>query len=202
MLWYRVGLAAFVAAWVWSNGSAAEDVRYYEKDGVTYCETRRIVEERVPETRLEERSQTVYRSEPTTEMKETVRTSWNPVTEYTWEAFWVGRWNPLVQPYLAYRYVPRTRWEQKTETVQTPVTTVRVVPETKTVQCPVTTYRTVQKEVITRVAVSPRPAGNLPQGNQAPMLAQRQQVGGVRRLDNDPPRYGTAGNWHSAGTLR
>lgn len=195
----------FVTAIVclWGQGeTGAEEVRYYEKDGVTYRETRQTVEERVPETRLEERAQTVYRSEPVTETKETVRTCWAPVTEYTWEAFWVGRWNPLAQPYLAYRYIPRTRWEQKSETVKTPVTTYRVVPETQKVQLPVTTYRTVQKEVITRVAVSGRPTNVSPQTNQPAVIAQRQQVGGLRRLDSDPPRYGSAAGWQPAGTLR
>lgn len=182
--------------------TGAEEVRYYEKDGVTYCETRQMVEERVPETRLEERSQTVFRSKPITEMKTAVRKCWTPVTEQTWEAFWVGRWNPFVQPYLAYRRVPRTRWEEKTETVQIPVTKYEVVPETQKIQLPVTAYRSVQKEVITRVAVSGRPTTVSPQGNSPAIIAQRQQVGGLRRLDSDPPRYGASPGWQPASTLR
>ena len=46
-------VAAALAASLLGAGSAQSDeVRYFEKDGVTYCETRRMVEHRVPESRM------------------------------------------------------------------------------------------------------------------------------------------------------
>lgn len=136
----------------------ADDVRYYEKDGVTYCETRRVVQQRVPQTRVEQRPQTLYREQYTTEVRDSVRTSWTPVTEYQTETVLVGRWNPFVDPYYEYHTVPTVRWERKTEVVKTPVTCRKLVPETKTVACPVTTWQTVDKEVISRFAVTGRPS--------------------------------------------
>ena len=49
--------------------------------------------------------------------RETERLVQVQVTEYEWEAYWVNRWNPFATPYIAYRLVPRTRAELRTETV-------------------------------------------------------------------------------------
>ena len=70
----------------------ADEVRYYEQNGVTYCETRRVVQQRVPQTRIEQRPQTVYRQEFATEVRETPRTYWTPVTEYQTQTYLAGRW--------------------------------------------------------------------------------------------------------------
>lgn len=45
--------------------------------------------------------------------RETVRMVPTPVTEYRYEAYWRGRWNPFAKKSLAYRLVPRTRWEYR-----------------------------------------------------------------------------------------
>ena len=183
--------------------SSADEVRYYEQNGVTYCETRRTVQQRVPDTVIRERPQTVYREQLSTEIEERARTYWTPVTEYRWEAFWAGRWNPFATPYQAYRYVPRTRWEKRTEVVQVPVTRRGVVPETRTVRTPVAAWRTVQREEISRVAVSGRPGAAPLVPVDVPALARREQVGGLSRLDNDPPRQGTSTAWlPNATTIR
>lgn len=195
--------AAVLASLLGPRWSLGDEVRYYEQNGVTYCETRRTVRQRVPDTRIEARPQTVYREQLATEMDQTIRTRWNPVTDYRWEAFWVGRWNPLVAPYQAYRYVPRTRWEKRTEVVEVPVTRRRVVSETRTVRTPVAAWRTVEKEVVSRVAVNSRPTPPPLVAVEAPALARRDQVGGLSRLDKDPPRYGTSTAWRpSTGTIR
>ena len=213
----------------------ADEVRYYEQNGVTYCETRRVVQQRVPQTRIEQRPQTVYRQEFATEVRETPRTYWTPVTEYQTQTYLAGRWNPFATPHFEYRTVPTVRWEQKTEVVRTPVTCQKLVPETKTVSCPVTTWQTIDQEVISRFAVTGRPsaanvasrpvsapsvstaANNLsppatlapPAGwassattarpapvapltpVETPQVARRDQIGGVSRLDGDPPRQPT-----------
>lgn len=185
-----------------ATASPAQQVRYFERDGVTYCETHQVVQQRVPETRLEERTETVYRSQSVTENKQLTRIYWTPVTEYRWEAFWVGRWNPFAEPYLAYRYVPQTRWEQKSDLVSVPVTTCRLVPETRTVRSPVTSYKTVQSEVITRTPLGSRSSSPTSTVDAVPAVARQVQIGGIRRLDSDPPRYGDTSGWHSATTLR
>ena len=148
----RIAVALY-AALACAGSVCADEVRYYEKNGVTWCETRRTVEDRVPVSRMEERTETVYREQFTTELRDTTRTAWTPVTEYRWETFWVGRWNPLAQPYLAYRYVPHTRWEMRTETVKVPVNARRLVPETRTVRRPVGSFQTVKREVLSRMPV-------------------------------------------------
>jgi hypothetical protein len=203
--------ASFLTVWLSHAGPArADEVRYYEKNGVTWCETRRTVQERVPESRIEDQTETVYREEFTTELQETTRTRWTPVTEYRWEAFWAGRWNPFAGPYLAYRYVPRTHWEPQTETVKVPVNTRRLVPETRTVRRPVGGFRVVEREVVSRVPVGGTrvPAGTALASQplapvEAPAVAARPEIGGVWRMHNDPPRYGTATAWRaSSDTLR
>jgi hypothetical protein len=184
-------LVAVPAAW-------GSDVRYYEQNGVTYCETRRTVEERIPESRMVEHSQTVYREEFTTEFQESTRTYWTPVTEYRWEPYLAGRWNPFIEPYVAYRQVPHTRWEQRTEVVRVPVSTRRLVPETRTVRQPVASFRTVQRDVVNRVAVSPSPTRSPLNQVTTPALATRPTIGGISRLDKDPPRQGTSTAWRAS----
>jgi len=196
-------MAALAVLLLGAGRARADEVRYYERDGVTYCETRRTVQERVPQSRMEDRTQTVYREECTTEMRETTRVHRTPVTEYRWEAYWVGRWNPLVKPYLAYRYVPRTHWQERTEVVKVPVAIRRSVPETRTVRQPVAGWRTVQREVVSRVAVAGTPTATPLTPIQAPALARRGQIGGVSRVDGAPPRYGANTAWRaSAPTIR
>jgi len=186
------------------NGRA-DDVRYYENNGVTWRESRRTVEDRVPVSRMEERTETVYREEFTTEMRDTTRTSRTPVTEYRWEAFWVNRWNPLAQAYVAYRQVPHTRWETRTETVQVPVNTRRLVPETRVVRRAVGSFQTVKRDVVSRVPVGgsrTSVGATLAAGSltpiQAPSVAQRPRIGGISRIESDPPRYGTATAWRAS----
>jgi len=182
-----------------------DEVRYYEKDGVTYRETRRIVQRPVRETRMQSSTETVYRDETSCEFRETYRTRWIPVTEYRYEPHLVGRWNPFVTPYLTSRLVPRTHWEQQTETISVPVTCRRLVPETRTVQVPVAVVRTVPEEVITRTAVGPAASAKLATlaaAPQTPKLARSEAVGGVARLDNDPPRQGVSTAWRASTTLR
>jgi len=174
----------------------AEEVRYYVQDGITYRETRRTIQRPIVETRLQQSTQTVLREELATEYRDTLRTWWMPVTEYRCETHWVGRWNPFVQPYLENRWVPQSRWEKRTESVKIPVTCRRLVPETRTVQLPVATQRMVSEDVITRVAVGPAPPNlseNPASAPQNPGVGPPKPIGGIARLDSDPPRHPSDG---------
>ncbi len=184
---FAIGLVAIMC-----TGVFGDEVREYKKDGKIYRETRRKVLRPVTETQVEERERTVYREELNTEMCENERTVLSPVTEYRWEAYWAGRWNPFAQPYLAYRLVPRTRLEAHTEIVRKPVTTRRLVPETRVVQVPVTTHRMVEEEHVHQVVVNDTSAGDPFDNSTA--VARRTGIGGSK-LSNDPPREGADTAW-------
>jgi len=187
--------------------SRAQEVVYYEENGVTYRETRQLIRCPVAETKIQESEQTVYRPQWKTETRDLVRTYHVPVTEYRWEAYWQGRFNPFVQPYLAQRLVPSTRWETRTETVKVPTTSYSVVPEKSVVRTPVTTWKTVERQVTARVPVAGRivassttssPSGAT--GAQAASAGGASPgMGGVARLDADPPRQGSNLSWRAAG---
>ena len=167
-----------------------DEVRYFEKDGVTWRETRRAVQRPIVETRMQETTRTVYREQLATEYRDTVRNWWTPVSETRCEAVWAGRWNPFVEPRLEYRPVTRTRWEQRTEVVQTPVVCRRLTPQAQTVRVPVTTHRMVQDEVISRVAM-----GVSPTLASRPVTTAGERIGGMAHLESDPPRYGVNAAW-------
>ena len=185
-----------------ADSAVADEVRYYDEGGVTYRETRRVVRRPICESQLRPSTQTVYREQRSCELRDTLRTSWTPVTEYRCEAHWVGRWNPFAEPYLAYRMVPQTRWEHRSEVVQVPVTSRRLVPETRTVQVPVVTRRMVTEEVITRVALGGRGTSAAPLLSPTPTPSPLERIGGVARLDKDPPRQGASTAWRRSTTIR
>ena len=177
----------------------ADDVRYYTQDGITYRETTRRVRRPVAQTRTESQTQTVYRQEYSTQVRDTQRAVHTPVTRYEWAGRWYGRWNPFQDPYFVYELEPTTHWQSRVETVRLPVTQRQLIPETKTVQVPVTLLRFEEKDEISRVAVSPRRMAA--SRNNAPTLPidSSGPVGGIARLDGDPPRHATGpvtGDWH------
>jgi len=141
------------------------------KNGIRYRVTRHTIQRAVPVTEYRDQSQVVYRSQVTTDTYDSVRTYQTPVTEYKWVTEMHGRWNPFVQPYYSQKLVPVTRWEPRTEVVSTPVTRHELVPQVQTVKVPVTRYRVANEEVVSRVPID--------------------GVGGLARLDNDPPRTGS-----------
>lgn len=209
-----IKLAAFLLL---APSVRAADVRYYEENGVTYQETRYKVQHPVTETQYEPQARTVYRPQVASSLQDVVRTYRVPVTEYRAETYIHGRWNPFVrQPYLAQRVVPVTRWEMRAETTKVPVTQQQLVAETSTVHVPVTRSRIVEEEVTSRVAVSQRPPSQFIAATAAPgqttaslagqpasvPTAGTSQVGGVLKLDQDPPRVGASTAWRPADTTR
>jgi hypothetical protein len=182
--------------------AGGDEVRYVQEGGVLYRETHRVVQRPIVETQTQETTRTVYREQATTEMRDTVRTCWTPVTEYQCEAYVANRWNPLATPYLTYRMVPRTRWECRNETVKVPVTTRSLVPETQTVRKPVTVCRMEKRALIDRVAVGRPASSSQSVVSQPPAATVYQQIGGVARLDRDPPREGISTAWRPSATPR
>lgn len=199
MVLRQLHVAAAVMVLLWApNLAGGDEVRYIEQNGVLYRQTQRVVQRPVVETRTVETTRTVYREELTTEMRESARTYWTPVTEYRCESYIANRWNPFVTPCVAFRMVPRTCWQCRTETVKVPVTCRRLVPVTETVRRPVTSCRMVAENVTSRVAVrSPVPIATSV-AVQPASLARYEQIGGVARLDKDPPRRGVSTAWRPA----
>ena len=191
MRYLMIPIAALVGGLAAASFGAEADVRYYQQHGVTYRETRAVVRRPVSQTRIEQREQTVYRQRYSTEMRSTTQSVVTPVVQYYWQAQWHGWWNPFQQPYLAYHAVPYTSWQTRQQTVRLPVTQRELVPEKRTVRVPVTTLRLVRKEEVSRVAVKPAPSAPA----LAPSIAGQARdapIGGIARLERDPPRQGTS----------
>ena len=167
----------------------AEEVRFYEENGVTFRESVRTVRRPVVQTEWHEREQTVYRPQYRTETRSTLRTYTTPVTQHEWITRMHGRWNPFMQPYFTHHLVPVTRWEQRAEVVDVPVVEREWVPEKRTVSVPVTTQRFTEERVVSRVPVTP-----LVQVAPAHYMATRPRPavheGFGMALEGDPPRQG------------
>jgi hypothetical protein len=175
----RIPLVALVLAL--TAAARAEEVRFYEENGMTFRESRHRVQRPLWETRVEEREQTVYREQYSSEVREEDRVVHTPVTEYVWQPVVRDRWNPFVQPSVQFQLVPQTRWESRVERVRTPVARRELVPEKRVERVPVTAMRVVEEEIISRVAVGPAASGS------AASIAVRERVGG-EKLEGDPPR--------------
>lgn len=183
---HRNILAGLIGVLALSRAAWAQQVVTDPQTGRQFQETRWTTQRPVSETRIEQRPYTVYTERLSTEYHPSYRTVYTPVTEYSWEPYMANRWNPLAQPSVGYRYVPRTRWEMRTEESHIPVTRHDVVPETRVAQVPVTSQRFVDEEHITRVAVTP---------SRDPFTATAttaQPIGGVSALSQDPPRQGSS----------
>jgi hypothetical protein len=204
---------SIVASMFFLSSAAGDQLRYYQENGITYCETLRTVQRPVYETTMQQTTRTVYKEQYYTETKDVTQTCLYPVTSYRAETYWVGRWNPFVDPYLATEWIPQTCWQQRTQVVKTPVTCRRLVPEAQTVQAPVTTQKLVSDEVVVgRVAVSgpgvrmvqqnyptyPSPARTYV-GTAGPIYSG-EPIGGIARLNQDPPRYGVGTGGSSLST--
>ncbi|MHC2068420.1 hypothetical protein ACYFX5_13230 [Bremerella sp. T1] len=162
----------------------AQENRFVNENGTTYKEVVQKVKVPVSETTYQTHTEKFYQERLTTDIQESQRAYLAPVTEYRWEAYTPFTLNVFAPPRIAYRYVPRTHWEQRTETVRTPVTRRELVPAERTVSRPVTTLKMVEREQVTRIAIAPptQPAAS---------VASRGSIGGVSNLQNDPPRIGT-----------
>lgn len=194
-------LVSYLAATSASAAAAADDIRYYQQNGVTYRETRTVIKQPVNDVQYRDLQKTFYRDRYTTEMRDVVRNSYVPVTRHAWQPRWHGQWNILQGPHLAYHLVPYTNWELRQQTIQVPTTRREVVPEMRTVRVPQTNLRhedrvevphgpvgTTAPHASSKTAQPPANVFRRPTQN----VDQREVYGGVARLEDDPPRYGTA----------
>jgi hypothetical protein len=123
-------------------------------NGVKYQVTRQTVQQVVPVTIMQDRQQTTYAQQVTTETIPHQQAYTVPVTQYEMVATLHGRWNPFVEPYYTYEMQPVTYYQEQVASVQIPMNKVTWVPQTQTVKVPVTEYRTAQQEIVTRVALT------------------------------------------------
>ena len=134
---------------------SAQEVRLVQQNGSQFVESTQTVRQPVANTTIERQEQTVYREEYTTAMHESQQTYLAPVTEYRWEPRVHGRLNPFRPPTVAYHLVPRTRWEPRSHTVRTPVTTRQLRPETRVVEIPHRQLGFSHQQQTTRTALAP-----------------------------------------------
>lgn len=178
----RAKWIALVCGALFLPNAYADDVTYFEKDGIRYQEIRQVTQRPITEMRYEPRESTVYRDRYTTDLHDSTRTYQVPITENQWVPGYQRTWNVFAPPVLSYRLMPVTRWETRVETVRVPITKREVVPETQTTHVPVVNTRIASEETVRRVAV-----GTVNNGTASVARSDS----GSNRLDNDPPREGT-----------
>jgi hypothetical protein len=161
----------------------ADEVTYFEKDGIRYQKVRQVNQRPVTELRYEQRESTVHRERYTTDLQESQRAYQVPITEQQWVPGYQRTWNVFAPPVLSYRLMPVTRWETRVETVRVPITKRELVPEQVTQQVPVYNTRYAEEETVRHYAI-----GTV--ANGTPTIA-RSTASGSAKLDSDPPREGT-----------
>jgi len=195
-----------VIAAAWGSAVVAQQVEYKTENGVRYQVTTRVEQRQVPVTVMQDRTQTVYARQVTSNTLNQQQLYAVPSTTYQWESELRGRWNPFITPYWTYNLRPVTTWSTQVANVQIPVNQVAWVPQTKTVKVPVTSYRTAEQRIETRVAMNDVLPSNTSMANARPLSDTRSAtlaahpsnqptgapLGGVA-LENDPPRQATGG---------
>ena len=156
--------------------------------------TAQTVNRPVTETHLEQRESVVYRPRVTTELRDTPQTTPLVVTEYHWTPVYRRSWNVFAPPYLTYEWLPQTHVETRTDIVKTACTRSEYVPEKVTQQVPVTTQSYVPEKIVTHsyVGRAPNAAASVAVQNTAPADQSGVSIGGISKMDSDPPRGGTA----------
>jgi len=173
--------------------------------GDLYRRTTRAITQPVVDERVEQREQLVYRPETVQETRPEVRTTYTPVTTMKWMPYVEGRWNPFRQPTVAYRQIPETSWQARSEVVNRTTTQTRYVAERRTVEVPhrIVRYETKYQtdvELVAKAAPRPKVGGsNLDpqiasrlrplepvQGSSQPVAAIASNIVGQRT--SDPPR--------------
>ena len=190
------GIVSLVAA----GNAAAQEVRIVNENSVQIRETRTMAKRAVVTRQMQPQQRTVFREQVTTESQPTQRTVYAPVTTYRWRAQWHDVLNPFRPAYLRYHLIPKTHWEARTEAVDVPVVRRQIVPVQETVQVPVITRRFEDYPIVSRTVVSAAPAAT---GQGGTIVARRgPAIGGVEKVDNDPPRTGAVTPSGSASIRR
>jgi hypothetical protein len=134
--------------------------------GIEYERQVRTIETPVVKSQLESKTVTISRPEVVTETVPVTSNYWTPVVRHEWQPYWRGLWNPFTPATLEYRYVPQTRWEQRSDTFHQVKTATRWVSEQKVIQEPRLVTSIEKRQVEDWVAVS-RPLDSR-LANQAP----------------------------------
>ncbi|MCO8121831.1 hypothetical protein NHH03_08795 [Stieleria sp. TO1_6] len=144
--------------------------------GDVYRKVTRSVVTPVVDERIERQETLVYRPETVKETRPEYKTTYLPVTEVKWRPVVQGRWNLLRQPTVAYRQVPETRWEARTEVVERTTMHTRYVPEKRTVEIPhrQVRYENRQHTELELVARA-MPQPTIPSSNVDPAVVARLQ---------------------------
>jgi hypothetical protein len=114
-----------------------------------------------------------------------VRSYWVPVTEYRCETYRVYSWNPFEPSCLTQQLVPRTHWELRSEIIPPPHH--RSMAANTVLPPPVPTVAERRELVACVPSYAARPAAVLPPPACDP---NPPCIGGVMRLDKQPPRFG------------
>lgn len=178
-----------------SVGQGQDKVTTEVIDGETYEVVRRPVTRYVPVIEHQTKEETYFRPQVSTQYQTQQQTYLTPVTQYQYVPRLVGQWNPFVQPYWTYEYVPVTRWEARPTTVQMPTTKTDMIAEKRTIQTPVTTYRPAQEMVIVQMTKKSGPSNQLAPGQNATAVASQASSDwrasgtyGSQQLQSDPPK--------------
>lgn len=147
-----------------ASSLCADEVEYFDQNGIRYQKIRQVTQKPISETRYESRQYTTYQPRYTTDYHDSVRTYQVPVTEQQWVPGYQRTLNIFAPPVLSYRLVPVTRWETRTETVRVPVTRQDYVAQQRVEQIPITTQRLAQETHEHVIAIGPS-------GNGAPLVA-------------------------------
>jgi hypothetical protein len=171
----------------------ADEVTYFEKDGIKYQKIRQVNQRPITELRYEQQQSTAYRERYTTDLQESHRTYQVPVTEQQWVPGYQRSWNLLAPPVLSYRLMPVTRWETRSETVRIPITKREVYPETVTHQVPKYSTRYAEEETVRHVAIGTT-------ANGTPSVARSESTG-LAAPEGEAPREGST-DWRGGLELR
>jgi len=143
----------------------------------------------VVDTTWQEQSRTVYTEQYVTEIHDRQRIVYTPVVEYQWQQYRVNWWNLLAPPEYAFQLKPTVRWETRIEPAQVPVTRREVVPQTEVVRVPVNRLG-FEHHPVPGPQLVRRPTATTQAATTT--AASPNRIGGVLRIENDPPRVGRA----------
>ena len=176
---------------------SAQTVTEETENGVRYRVTTSTTQRQVPVTVMQDRPQTVYTQQVTTNNVSHQQLYSVPVTQYHMQSRLNGRWNPFITPYWTQELRPVTTWHQQVVNVQVPTSKVAWVPQTTTVPVQVTQYRTQNDTHISKVAIGNATslANSQPATVRMAAVPSATRIGG-QQMTSDPPRKGTG--WQQA----
>lgn len=142
---------------IFLSATHAQTSRIVTENGITYRETRQIVQHPVSTIENFPHQETTYKLKTETKREKRMETVYVPVTHQVWERRVDNWWNLLADPAVSYHPVVVTQWQLQQREVEVPVTTQTYVPETRVVQKPTRVLRFEKRENVSRVAVSTPP---------------------------------------------